>query len=65
MEACTHELVIKVKSTGQLLCCGSPLYLKSRFGPGYYLNIEKDSGEKASDTVNSKFKNLIVLGVGD
>ena len=31
--------------SGQLLCCGSPLYLKSRFGPGYYLNIEKDSGK--------------------
>ena len=65
MEACTHHLVMKAQSTGQLLCCGSPLYLKSRFGPGYYLNIEKDSGEKASGTVNLKLKNLIVSVVGD
>ncbi|KAL5247524.1 hypothetical protein ACHWQZ_G019415 [Mnemiopsis leidyi] len=40
---------VAIMSHGKLLCCGSPLYLKSRFGPGYYLNIEKDTGVEAED----------------
>jgi ATP-binding cassette subfamily A (ABC1) protein 3 len=35
---------IAIISEGQLRCCGSPLYLKNRFGVGYYLNLVKEAG---------------------
>jgi len=35
---------IAIISDGKMRCCGSPLYLKSRFGVGYYLNLVKQPG---------------------
>ena len=33
---------IAIMSNGGLRCCGSSLYLKSRYGVGYYLTIVKE-----------------------
>ena len=33
---------ISIISNGKLQCCGSPLFLKRRFGKGYFLTITKD-----------------------
>lgn len=49
---CTHymdeaELLgdrIAIISQGRLCCCGSPLYLKSKLGSGYYLTVVKKEG---------------------
>lgn len=35
---------IAIISQGRLCCCGSPLYLKSRLGSGYYLTVVKREG---------------------
>lgn len=32
---------IAIISRGKLCCCGSPLFLKSRLGSGYYLTVVK------------------------
>ncbi|TNN31062.1 ATP-binding cassette sub-family A member 1 [Liparis tanakae] len=32
---------IAIISQGKLCCCGSPLFLKSRLGSGYYLTVVK------------------------
>ena len=40
---------IAIISDGQLRCCGSSLYLKSRFGVGYYLNLVKEAGLMSSE----------------
>ena len=33
---------IAIISQGQLQCCGSSLFLKARYGSGYYLTTVKD-----------------------
>lgn len=38
---------IAIISHGKLCCCGSSLFLKSRFGSGYYLTLVKDEENKA------------------
>uniref|UniRef100_A0A671VLC0 P-type phospholipid transporter n=1 Tax=Sparus aurata TaxID=8175 RepID=A0A671VLC0_SPAAU len=35
---------IAIISQGKLCCCGSPLFLKSRLGSGYYLTVVKREG---------------------
>ncbi|XP_069558445.1 phospholipid-transporting ATPase ABCA1 isoform X1 [Brachyistius frenatus] len=35
---------IAIISQGRLCCCGSPLFLKSRLGSGYYLTVVKREG---------------------
>lgn len=35
---------IAIISHGRLCCCGSPLYLKSQLGSGYYLTVVKQEG---------------------
>lgn len=35
---------IAIISQGRLCCCGSPLYLKSHLGSGYYLTVVKREG---------------------
>lgn len=35
---------IAIISQGRLCCCGSPLYLKSQLGSGYYLTVVKQEG---------------------
>ncbi|KAG8003116.1 ATP-binding cassette sub-family A member 1 [Nibea albiflora] len=34
---------IAIISQGKLCCCGSPLFLKSRLGSGYYLTVDSES----------------------
>jgi ATP-binding cassette subfamily A (ABC1) protein 3 len=40
---------IAIMANGEVKCCGSPLFLKNRFGIGYYLTIAKteDANERA------------------
>ena len=47
---------ISIISHGQLRCSGAPLFLKRRFGEGYYLTIAKDitpASEFSEDKINS------------
>ncbi|XP_031707233.1 phospholipid-transporting ATPase ABCA1 isoform X1 [Anarrhichthys ocellatus] len=37
---------IAIISNGKMRCCGSPLFLKKRFGSGYYLTLVRDGTEK-------------------
>ncbi|XP_029356365.1 ATP-binding cassette sub-family A member 1 [Echeneis naucrates] len=39
---------IAIISQGKLCCCGSPLFLKSRLGSGYYLTVVKREGQDSS-----------------
>lgn len=39
---------IAVINNGQLRCCGSSLFLKTRFGSGYYLTLVKTAGRKTA-----------------
>uniref|UniRef100_G3P0K8 P-type phospholipid transporter n=1 Tax=Gasterosteus aculeatus aculeatus TaxID=481459 RepID=G3P0K8_GASAC len=39
---------IAIISQGKLCCCGSPLFLKSRLGSGYYLTVVKREGLNTS-----------------
>lgn len=41
---------IAIMSRGQLRCCGSPLYLKSKYDSGYNLVINKQTNSKINDT---------------
>jgi len=38
---------IAIISGGNLQCCGSSLFLKSRFGSGFYLTVERLSPKRA------------------
>jgi ABC-type multidrug transport system ATPase subunit len=38
---------IAIMSNGKIQCLGSSLFLKSRFGVHYYLNVEKENEEKS------------------
>lgn len=40
---------VAVLHEGKLLCCGSPLELKRRFGSGYHLTVSKNGGDGGSD----------------
>jgi ATP-binding cassette, subfamily A (ABC1), member 3 len=44
---------IAIMAEGQLRCCGSSLFLKSRFGVGYQLNIEKAKRMLKSNRIGS------------
>ena len=48
-------------SKGNLKCCGSPLYLKSKFGSGYNLILSKDKRVEGieKDALNDKITQLI------
>ena len=39
---------IAIISQGQLRCCGSSLFLKSRFGSGYYMTVVKAETDAAA-----------------
>lgn len=39
---------IAIISQGRLCCCGSPLFLKSHLGSGYYLTVVKREGLETS-----------------
>ncbi|KAM3619144.1 uncharacterized protein V6R79_003683 [Siganus canaliculatus] len=44
---------IAIISQGKLCCCGSPLFLKSRLGSGYYLTVVKRDGQDISSIPSS------------
>ncbi|XP_047443764.1 phospholipid-transporting ATPase ABCA1 isoform X2 [Mugil cephalus] len=44
---------IAIISQGKLRCCGSPLFLKSRLGSGYYLTVVKREGMETSTPSSS------------
>ena len=48
---------ISIISHGQLRCSGTPLFLKRRFGEGYYLTMAKDTspGSAFSEDALNKF----------
>lgn len=58
---CTHymdeaELLgdrIAIISQGKLCCCGSPLFLKSQLGSGYYLTVVKKEGLEVGTPSNT------------
>ena len=37
---------IAIISQGKLCCCGSSLFLKSRYGSGYYLTMVREGAEE-------------------
>ena len=41
---------IGIMNEGELVCLGSPLFLKNRFGSGYTLTIVKSSGAASDST---------------
>lgn len=44
---------IAIISKGKLCCCGSPLFLKSKLGSGYYLTVVKREELSTSTPSNS------------
>ena len=54
---------VAIMAHGKLMCCGSPLFLKNRFGVGYSLTIVKVPQEKTVSTkvhdVSTKITELI------
>ena len=49
---------ISIISNGKLQCCGSPLFLKRRFGKGYFLTVTKDD-ENISQFSRTELTNFI------
>uniref|UniRef100_A0A8D3DFF3 ABC transporter domain-containing protein n=1 Tax=Scophthalmus maximus TaxID=52904 RepID=A0A8D3DFF3_SCOMX len=58
---------IAIISHGKMRCCGSSLFLKKRFGSGYYLTLVRDGTEKMaahnSDPSGRNFKSLTSFAV--
>ena len=50
---------IAIMGDGRLRCCGSPLFLKRKFGVGYNITLEKDTVDFDSDTVVSTISNYV------
>eukprot|EP01022_Parablepharisma_sp_SALTPOND_P008103 TRINITY_DN135208_c1_g1_i1.p2 TRINITY_DN135208_c1_g1~~TRINITY_DN135208_c1_g1_i1.p2 ORF type:complete len:703 (-),score=70.20 TRINITY_DN135208_c1_g1_i1:8906-11014(-) len=48
---------IAIMSEGEIKCCGSPLFLKNRFGTGYQLTLVKELGftEKGAASIIGKY----------
>lgn len=44
---------IAIISHGQLMCCGSSMFLKKRFGNGYYLTLAVSDEKKEELSVNA------------
>ena len=49
---------ISIISHGQLRCSGAPLFLKRRYGEGYYLTVAKDTKQN-SDYNEDKISSLV------
>ncbi|GBG84246.1 hypothetical protein CBR_g38217 [Chara braunii] len=47
---------IAIMSEGRLMCCGSSLFLKGRYGPGYNLTMTKENSECDDNAVYSLVK---------
>jgi ATP-binding cassette, subfamily A (ABC1), member 3 len=46
-------------SSGELQCCGSPLFLKKRYGAGYHLTIVKNSDSIDTQPITRLIKNRV------
>lgn len=46
-------------SGGRLQCCGSPLFLKKRFGAGYHLTIAKKGADVDTEKISIAVKEHI------
>lgn len=53
---------IAIISQGKLCCCGSSLFLKSRFGSGYYLTLVK-SDVDGSEADNGNGRPLTAVSI--
>lgn len=49
---------IAIISQGKLKCCGSSLFLKNRYGSGYYLTIVKSDDSPEEDELTKGLNNL-------
>ena len=47
---------IGIMSSGKMVCTGSSLFLKSRFGSGINLTVAKRSDDKTTDTIEQMLK---------
>lgn len=50
---------IAIMSEGKMRCCGSSLFLKSRFGNGYMLTIAKARAEACSDKIETAIRTVV------
>jgi ATP-binding cassette subfamily A (ABC1) protein 1 len=54
---------VAIMAQGKLMCCGSPLFLKNRFGVGYTLTIVKEAhmktGSDALAAISNKISDLV------
>ena len=50
---------IAIMSKGSLKCCGSPLFLKSKYGSGYSLVINKKKASQVEANSNQESKEYI------
>eukprot|EP00599_Poterioochromonas_sp_BG-1_P017989 CAMPEP_0173168162 /NCGR_PEP_ID=MMETSP1105-20130129/23088_1 /TAXON_ID=2985 /ORGANISM="Ochromonas sp., Strain BG-1" /LENGTH=1495 /DNA_ID=CAMNT_0014089829 /DNA_START=1445 /DNA_END=5932 /DNA_ORIENTATION=+ len=60
-EADTLADRIAIMSHGTLLCAGSSLYLKSRYGVGYILSLSKVNSEVPVEPIEREIKGIIPL----
>ena len=51
---------IAIMSKGSLKCCGSPLYLKTKYGNGYNLVLTKSKNDEAYNTDSTTQSNKII-----
>ena len=55
---------IAIISQGRLRCCGSSLFLKSRFGSGYYMTVVKaETNATAEDKTDKSLASLSEIKV--
>ena len=54
---------IAIMSKGNLKCCGSPLYLKSKYGDGYNLviNRKKTADNSEKKTLSTSRRTQVIL----
>lgn len=51
---------ISIIGEGKLICCGSPGFLKTKFGIGYNLTIIKNDSKVVSEPIRQAIKNHII-----
>jgi ABC-type multidrug transport system ATPase subunit len=44
---------VAIISRGSLMCCGTPLFLKKKFGQGYYVEVEPLENDRTDDPMLS------------
>ena len=57
---------IAIISQGKLRCCGSSLFLKSKFGSGYYMTVVKaddDASARGQDKTDKSLASLSEIKV--